>query len=88
MLNITRLKLSFAFYQNSLQERGSSIALYDYADFGEKYSLFQAPIIIYDQTHRPKTNKVVLNKFNERFGQENIFPIEDWTEVDKILSEN
>tara|TARA_B100001113_G_C21104074_1_gene620045 strand:- start:108 stop:2063 length:1956 start_codon:yes stop_codon:yes gene_type:complete len=86
--SVKKGKIRFAFYQNSLQERGSSIALYDYADFGEKYSLFQAPIIIYDQTHRPKTNKVVLNKFNERFGQENIFPIEDWTEVDKILSEN
>jgi len=86
--NSNSKRVRFAFYQNSLQERGSSIALYDYADFGEQFSLFKEPIIIYDKTHRPKTNDVVLDKFKHRFGQENIFSIENWAEVDKILSEN
>jgi hypothetical protein len=54
-----------AFYDNSLCERGSTIALYDYAHFNETYLKNES--YIFYQSHMPVNHSRVIEKFKTRF---------------------
>ncbi|KAL1522917.1 hypothetical protein AB1Y20_017882 [Prymnesium parvum] len=55
-----------AFYASQLCERGTEVALYDYAVFAEHY-LGLTPTIVYDETS-PHNVEPVVRRFAERFG--------------------
>lgn len=75
--------MKILFHENELNYRGTSIALYDYADFNEK-KLGNESLIIYDKNC--KTNHIEgIEKFRKRF---QIFAYEDFKEVDEIIKKN
>ena len=75
--------MKILFHENELNYRGTSIALFDYADFNEKY-LGNESVIIYDKTC--KTNHPLgIEKFKKRF---EVLEYSDFNEVDKIISQN
>ena len=71
-----------AFWDNGLGERGTSVALYDYAHYNETI-LKNESIIIYNNTHY-SNNIQAINKFKNRF---KVFDVDEWSKVDTILSE-
>ena len=71
-----------AFWDNGLGERGTSVALYDYAHYNETI-LNNESIIIYNNTHY-SNNIQSINKFKNRF---KVFDVDHWSKVDTILSE-
>jgi c-di-AMP phosphodiesterase-like protein len=72
--------LKIAFWDNSLSERGTTVALYDYA-YHNKYLLNNQSIILYDHT-RTNNNQNVINKFKKEF---DVFSVNNFKEVDNIL---
>lgn len=75
--------MKILFHENELNYRGTSIALYDYADFNEKY-LGNESLIIYDKNC--KTNHPAgIEKFKKRF---NVLEYENFNEVDEIIKKN
>ena len=77
------LDITIAFWDNSLSERGTTVALYDYAYYN-KYILKNKSIILYDST-RTDTNPLVVEKFKKEF---DVFSTDNFNKVDKILIEN
>lgn len=75
-------KTTIAFHDNALSERGTSVALYDYAYYNETI-LNNRSIILYDVTLY-ENDENVINKFNERF-KNRVYGYSKWEEVDKIL---
>lgn len=71
------------FHENELNYRGTSIALYDYADFNEKY-LGNESIIVYDK-NSSTNHPLGIEKFEKRF---KVFGYSDFSEVDKIITQN
>lgn len=72
--------MKILFHENELNYRGTSIAMYDYADFNEKL-LGNESIIIYDKNC--KTNHPLgIEKFQKRF---EVLAYNDFSEVDKII---
>lgn len=75
--------MKILFHENELNYRGTSIALYDYADFNERY-LGNESIITYHKNE--KTNHPAgIEKFKNRF---QVFAYEDFSEVDAIIKKN
>lgn len=75
--------MKILFHENELNYRGTSIALYDYADFNEKY-LGNESLIAYDKNC--KTNHPAgIEKFRNRF---NVFAYENFSEVEEIIKKN
>lgn len=75
--------MKILFHEDELNYRGTSIAVYDYADFNERY-LGNESIIIYNKNS--KTNHPLgIEKFEKRF---KVHAYTDFKEVDKIISEN
>ena len=75
--------MKILFHENELNYRGTSIALYDYADFNERY-LGNESIIAYHKNE--KTNHPAgIEKFKNRF---QVFAYEDFSEVDAIIKKN
>lgn len=75
--------MKILFHENELNYRGTSIAMYDYADFNEKY-LGNESIIIYDKTC--KTNHLLgIEKFKKRF---EVLEYADFNEVDSLIKKN
>jgi hypothetical protein len=74
--------LKIAFWDNSLCERGTTVALYDYAYYNKKL-LNNQSIILYNDT-KIENNQNVINKFKREF---DVFSVSDFSEVDKILKE-
>lgn len=75
--------MKILFHENELNYRGTSIALYDYADFNERY-LGNESLIIYNKTL--ETNHPLgIEKFNKRF---NVFSYENFSEVDHYIKKN
>ena len=72
-----------AFWSNQLCERGTEVAIYDYAHYNE-IILKNKSFIFYERNHRFNKQKVI-DKFNDRFI---VFPVNNFSEVDKILVEN
>jgi len=75
--------MKILFHENELNYRGTSIALYDYADFNERY-LGNESLIIYDKNS--KTNHPLgIEKFAKRF---QVFGYSDFSEVNQIINKN
>ena len=75
--------MKILFHENELNYRGTSIAMYDYADFNEKY-LGNESVIIYNKTC--KTNHPLgIEKFKNRF---QVLEYTDFKEVDCIIRKN
>ena len=75
--------MKILFHENELNYRGTSIAMYDYADFNEKL-LGNESFIAYDKNC--KTNHILgIEKFNKRF---NVLAYEDFSEVEKFILKN
>jgi len=70
-----------AFWDNCLGERGTAIALYDYAYYN-KHLLKNKSFAFYDKNN-PGNNLEVISKFEKEFPT---FGVDDFTEVDKTLS--
>jgi GR25 family glycosyltransferase involved in LPS biosynthesis len=68
-----------AFHDNYLSERGTTVALYDYAHYNRKI-LNNDSIILYNRSSSPE----VLDKFKEF----RVFQYNNWSEVDDILKNN
>uniref|UniRef100_A0A6C0EUV8 Glycosyltransferase n=1 Tax=viral metagenome TaxID=1070528 RepID=A0A6C0EUV8_9ZZZZ len=74
--------VKIAFWDNGLGERGTSVALYDYAHYNEVL-LGNESIILYNNTHY--SNKAdAIKKFTDRF---NVISVNNWSKVDTILSQ-
>lgn len=75
--------MKILFHENELNYRGTSIALFDYADFNEKI-LGNESVIAYDRNC--KTNHPLgIEKFKSRF---EVLAYEDFAEVDSFISKN
>ena len=74
--------VKIAFYDNSLSERGTSVAVFDYA-YHNKYILKNESIIIYDNTKNDNKEEVIC-KFQKEF---DVFSVDDFHKVDSILIE-
>lgn len=75
--------MKIAFHDNYLCERGTSVALYDYAYYNREL-LRNDSIILYDKTIKSNVESVV-KKFKGEF---KVFGYYDWSQVDSILKEN
>jgi hypothetical protein len=75
--------LTIAFWDNCLCERGTTVALYDYAYYN-KYILKNRSIILYDST-RTDTLPLVVEKFKKEF---DVFSTDNFNNVDQILIKN
>ena len=73
-------KKIIAFHQEHLSERGTSVAIYDYADYNEKL-LGNKSIIIYKKNHS-LTHTQMKNRFKSRF---NCFEYENNEEINNII---
>lgn len=74
--------VKIAFYDNSLSERGTSIAVFDYAYYN-KHLLHNESIIIYDNT-RTDNHPEVIDKFKKEF---DVFGVYHFSQVDQLLIE-
>ena len=72
-----------AFYSNQLGERGTEVALYDYAHYNETM-LNNKSIIIYNRNH-PWNNVNAIKKFQKRFEVFGISSDTNAPEIDSIL---
>jgi len=72
--------VKIAFWDNGLGERGTTVALYDYAHYNETI-LGNQSIILYNTTHSSNKPECV-KKFTDRFV---VFPVDHWSKVDPIL---
>lgn len=75
--------MKILFHENELNYRGTSIALYDYADFNEKL-LGNESYIAYHK-NEPTNHLQGIEKFRKRF---NMLAYEDFSEVDKFITKN
>lgn len=75
--------MKILFHENELNYRGTSIALYDYADFNEKY-LGNESLIIYNNT-LSTNHPLGIEKFKNRF---QVFDYTNFKEVDNIIRKN
>lgn len=74
--------MKILFHEDELNYRGTSIAVYDYADFNEKY-LGNESIIVYNKN--AKTNHPLgVEKFEKRF---QVYGYSDFNEVDQLIRE-
>lgn len=75
--------MKILFHENELNYRGTSMALYDYADFNEKY-LGNESVIMYNknlETNHP----LGVEKFSKRF---EVIGYDQFEEVDRYISKN
>jgi len=75
--------MKILFHENELNYRGTSIALYDYADFNERY-LGNESVIVYNKT-LPTNHPLGIEKFEKRF---QVIDYSDFKEVDTIIKNN
>lgn len=73
--------MNIVFHDNFLCERGSTVALYDYAHFNEEILNNKSIILFNSKSTENKTN--VIEKFKKRF--RHVCSYESWHEVDSIL---
>ena len=72
--------MKILFHDNQLGERGTSVALYDYAYYSREY-LGIYPIIVYDKNSK-NNNKLAEKKFKNEF---EVIGYDDFSEVEKII---
>ena len=75
--------MNIAFWDNQLCERGTSTSLFDYAFYNQKI-LKNRSYIFYLKNNRSNVEEVI-NKFNDHF---DIFPVDNFNDVDNILKQN
>jgi len=69
------------FYGNELCERGTSIALYDYAHFNE--TILNNKSIIFYEKNNSNNNADVIEKFNARFN--NVYALNEFSNIEEIV---
>jgi hypothetical protein len=75
--------VKIAFWDNCLSERGTTVAMYDYAYYNEKI-LGNESIVLYNTTRKENDNNVI-EKFKRHF---KVFGVTNFDMVDTILLEN
>lgn len=80
--NNNNKKFKIGFYDNRLSERGTTIALYSYANYAEKY--FNCESIIFHNKYNHFNDIQVIEKFNNRF---KVYSTENFDEINKIILE-
>ena len=87
---IAHATLHVAFWSNQLCERGTEVALFDYADFGERLLGFTS-FVLYPASAKQNFGPTI-DRFRARFG-ERLLPLEHTTanwphqpEIDEVLS--
>ena len=73
-------KFIMGFYDNSLSERGTTAAMFSYADYAEKYFKCKS-IIFYNKFHNANDINVIRN-FYSRFL---VFGVENFYQIDEIV---
>ncbi len=73
--------MNILFHDNSLTERGTTVAVFDYADYSEKL-LGHCAYIAYRQND-PNNNSQVISKFKRRFG-ERVIAYENFNDLNYI----
>jgi hypothetical protein len=68
------------FYDNQLNERGTTVALFDYAYYNE--TILNNKSIIFYERGNPSNNDDIIKKFKKYF---KVFDINNYLEVDKIV---
>jgi len=71
---------TICFWDNSLSERGTTIAVFDYAYYNQTI-LKNKSIVLFDATRRDN-NQQVIEKFQKHM---EVVPVHNWSEVDPIL---
>ena len=74
---------NIAFWDNQLCERGTTVALYDYAYYNEKI-LGNKSFIFYDKNNRDN-NQTIIDKFKKSF---TVYETDNFKEVDSLLLMN
>ena len=80
----TRPLRHVAFWSDQICERGTEVALYDYADYAEQYLGIRAHVL-YDAAS-PKNDAGTVAKFAARFGSYFVGLADGWDEVDRYLA--
>ena len=75
--------MKIAFWDNSLSERGTSVALYDYAHFNE--TLLGNKSVVFYCNKRGDNHSDVIHKFTKRFDK--VYAVDDFKHVDAIIQE-
>lgn len=71
---------TIGFHSNQLCERGTEIAMYDYAYYNQK--LYNNKSIIFYCKHNPNNNQEVIKKFEKEF---NCYAYDKFSDIDKII---
>ena len=77
---VYKKSINIAFYSNQLSERGTEVAMYDYAYYNETL-LDNKSIIIYSK-NSGNTNERVVKKFKHRF---NVYSVENKIDLENII---
>ena len=75
--------MKIAFWDNQLCERGTTVALFDYAYYNQ--TLLNNQSFIFYEKSNPENNPEVVSKFSKLFP---LFPVNDFNDVDDVLREN
>lgn len=75
--------MKIIFHDNSINLRGTSVALYDYAIHAQRL-LAVSPVILYDSTH-PTTDQRAIDKFKQHF---QVLSYSNPKDIDSIVSDN
>lgn len=75
--------IKIGFHTPQLCERGTTVALFDYAYYNQLY--YNNKSIIFYERNNPRNNIEVVKKFEKYF---QCYPIENFNEINKIIEEN
>ena len=75
--------MKIAFWDNQLCERGTTVALFDYAYYNQ--TLLNNQSFIFYEKSNPENNPEVVSKFSKLFP---LFPVNNFSDVDDVLKEN
>jgi len=73
-------KLTIGFHSNQLGERGTEVAMYDYAHYNE--TIYGNRSVIFYQKNNTNNNMKIIEKFSSRFS---VYAYEDFMEIDSIV---
>lgn len=80
--NNSSSKITIGFHSNQLCERGTEIALYDYAYYNKK--LYNNRSIIFYNKNNPNNKTEVIKKFEDEF---KCYAYNDFSEIDSIINQ-
>jgi hypothetical protein len=72
--------IKIAFHGNPLNERGTAVAIYDYAFYGREYFNFE-PVIIYNSNHEYNAD-IAIQRFAKQF---ETIPYNNFNELESII---